>query len=126
METPSPRANDEPVYVISVAARLVGLPGWVLRVLDQEGIVVPSRTDSNRRLYSDKDIVLLNRVRHLTEERGVNIAGVKVILEMEREQAESGTPSSSSDTALSASPIALTPRSPLALLPHLDANQQDI
>ena len=75
--------NSEPVYVISVAARLAGLPCWVLRVLDQEGIVVPLRTDSNRRLYSDRDIVVLGRVRHLTEERGVNIAGVKVILEME-------------------------------------------
>jgi MerR family transcriptional regulator/heat shock protein HspR len=75
--------GNEPVYVISVAARLAGLPCWVLRVLDQEGIVVPVRTDSNRRLYSDNDIALLARVRYLTEERGVNIAGVKVILEME-------------------------------------------
>ena len=79
-----PHQEHEPVYVISVAARLAGLPCWVLRVLDQEGIVVPVRTESNRRLYSDVDIATLNRVRHLTEERGVNIAGVKVILEMER------------------------------------------
>ncbi len=70
--------------MISVAARLAGLPCWVLRVLDQEGIVVPSRTDSNRRLYSHEDIGLLAHVRQLTEERGVNIPGVKVILEMER------------------------------------------
>ena len=79
-----PHQENEPVYVISVAARLAGLPCWVLRVLDQEGIVVPVRTESNRRLYSDADIATLNRVRHLTEERGVNIAGVKVILEIER------------------------------------------
>ena len=79
--------GSEPVYVISVAARLAGLPCWVLRVLDQENVVVPVRTDSNRRLYSDNDIALLARVRYLTEERHVNIAGVKVILEMEREQA---------------------------------------
>ncbi len=78
--------GDEPVYVISVAARLAGLPCWVLRVLDQEGIVVPVRTESNRRLYSDRDIAVLARVRYLTEERGVNIAGVKVILEMEIQQ----------------------------------------
>lgn len=77
--------NNEPVYVISVAARLAGLPSWVLRVLDQEGIVTPVRTDSNRRLYSDADIATLNYVRHLTEEREVNIAGVKVILEMRQE-----------------------------------------
>lgn len=75
--------GTEPVYVISVAARLAGLPCWVLRVLDQEGIVVPVRTDSNRRLYCDNDITLLARVRYLTEDRGVNVAGVKVILEME-------------------------------------------
>jgi MerR family glutamine synthetase transcriptional repressor len=72
-----------------VAARLAGLQCWVLRVLDQEGVVVPVRTDSNRRLYSDNDIALLARVRYLMESppkgRGVNIAGIKVILEMERE-----------------------------------------
>ncbi|WP_309714350.1 MerR family transcriptional regulator [Armatimonas sp.] len=81
-----PHNENEPVYVISVAARLAGLPCWVLRVLDQEEIVVPRRTDSNRRLYSDADIVTLARVRHLTEERKVNIAGVKVILELELER----------------------------------------
>ena len=83
--------GDEPVYVISVAARLAGLPLWVLRVLDQEGVVVPSRTDSNRRLYSDNDIAKLARVRHLTEERGVNIPGVKVIFELEEKKLE-GSP----------------------------------
>jgi MerR family transcriptional regulator/heat shock protein HspR len=84
--------GDEPVYVISVAARLAGLPCWVLRVLDDEGIVVPVRTDSNRRLYSDNDLTLLARVRHLTEELGVNIRGVKVILEMEKVQREKDSP----------------------------------
>ena len=76
-------AADEPVYVISVAARLAGMQSWVLRVLDQEGVVVPGRTDSKRRLYSDNDVALLQRIRHLTDVLGVNIAGVKVILEME-------------------------------------------
>lgn len=88
----APNQPNEPVYVISVAARLAGLPLWVLRVLDQEGVVVPVRTDSNRRLYCDADIALLARVRHLTEERGVNIPGVKVILEMEREHARHTAP----------------------------------
>ena len=82
--------ENEPVYVISVAARLAGLPGWILRVLDQEGIVAPQRTESNRRLYSDADIKTLSRVRELTENRGVNVAGVKVILEMERVASEAG------------------------------------
>ncbi len=92
-----PAPSDEPVYVISVAARLANLPCWVLRVLDQEGIVTPSRTDSNRRLYSDQDLIVLARVRHLTEERGVNIAGVKVILEMEQ---GNSSPAPSSNSAL--------------------------
>ncbi len=78
--------NDEPVYVISVAARLAGLPTWFLRVLDDEGVVVPVRTDTNRRLYSDNDVARLIRVRHLTRDRKVNVDGVKVILEMERER----------------------------------------
>lgn len=78
-----PHPESEPVYVISVAARLANLPCWVLRVLDDQGIVVPVRTDSNRRLYSDADIQTLNYVRYLTEDREVNMAGVKVILEMQ-------------------------------------------
>lgn len=75
--------GDVPVYVISVAARLTGLPAWMLRLLDQEGVVIPTRTEKNRRLYSDNDLVRLERVRYLTEVKGVNMAGVKVILEME-------------------------------------------
>lgn len=74
---------DEPVYVISVAAKLAALPSWTLRVLDKQGIVSPQRTEKDRRLYSDRDIAKLARVRYLTEECGVNINGVKLILEME-------------------------------------------
>jgi MerR family transcriptional regulator/heat shock protein HspR len=88
---PDPRSEhsheelaDEPVYVISVAAKLAGLPSWTLRVLDKEGVVRPQRTAKDRRLYSDRDIARLSRVRYLTEERGVNMNGVKMILEMER------------------------------------------
>ena len=75
--------SDEPVYVISIAAKLAGLPSWTLRVLDKEGIVRPKRTLKDRRLYSDRDISLLARIRYLSEERGVNMNGVKLILEME-------------------------------------------
>jgi MerR family transcriptional regulator/heat shock protein HspR len=79
----SDEQSDEPVYVISIAAKLAGLPSWTLRVLDKEGIVRPKRTAKDRRLYSDRDISLLARIRYLTEERGVNMNGVKLILEME-------------------------------------------
>ena len=75
--------SNEPVYVISVAAKLAGLPSWTLRVYDKEGIVCPQRTEKDRRLYSDRDIAKLARVRYLTEERGVNMNGVRLILEME-------------------------------------------
>ncbi len=77
------KASEEPVYVISIAAKLAGLPSWTLRVLDKEGVVRPKRTLTDRRLYSDRDIALLARIRYLTEERGVNMNGVKLILEME-------------------------------------------
>jgi MerR family transcriptional regulator/heat shock protein HspR len=76
---------DEPVYVISIAAKLAALPSWTLRVLDKQGIVSPQRTEKDRRLYSDRDIAKLARVRYLTEECGVNINGVKLILEMEEQ-----------------------------------------
>ncbi len=75
--------SQEPLYVISVAAKLVQMPAWTLRVLDEQGIVVPARTDKNRRLYSDHDLAKLLRVRSLTEELGVNMSGVRIILELE-------------------------------------------
>ena len=101
------KQEHEPVYVVSVAARLAGLPGWVLRVLDHEGIVVPVRTDSNRRLYSDHDIAVLARVQYLMKERKVNIEGVKVILEMEREREE--TDRTDAKPAVSVTTSALPP-----------------
>ena len=88
-KAPESEVSDEPVYVISIAAKLAGLPSWTLRVLDKEGIVRPKRTAKDRRLYSDRDITLLARIRYLTEERGVNMNGVKLILEMEGVSLES-------------------------------------
>jgi len=86
---------DDPVYVISVAAKLAGLATWTLRVFDKEGIVCPKRTEKDRRLYSDRDIATLARVRYLTEERGVNMNGVKLILEMEQKARENRNASES-------------------------------
>ena len=94
--------DDEPVYVISVAAKLAGLPAWTLRVLDKEGIVRPQRTAKDRRLYSDRDIALLARVRYLTEERGVNMSGVRLILEMEAQLGRATQPPPPPDASVSA------------------------
>jgi hypothetical protein len=79
-------SSDEPLYVISVAAKLVRMPAWTLRVLDEQGIVVPRRTDKKRRLYSDRDLFRLTRVRTLTEEEGVNMNGVRLILKLEADR----------------------------------------
>jgi len=89
--------DNEPVYVISIAAKLAGLPVWTLRVLDKEAIVRPQRTAGDRRLYSDRDIARLARVRYLTEERGVNMNGVRLILEMD---GAAQTPGGQSETPL--------------------------
>ena len=74
---------DEPVYTISVAARLLGVSPQTLRVMEREGLLEPARTDANIRLYSENDLLLLQRICFLVREEGVNLAGVKLILEME-------------------------------------------
>jgi DNA-binding transcriptional MerR regulator len=74
---------DEPVYTIGVAARLLGVSPQTLRVIEREGLLEPYRTEANIRLYSENDLLLLRRIRNLISEEGVNLAGVKIILEME-------------------------------------------
>jgi MerR family transcriptional regulator/heat shock protein HspR len=74
---------DEPVYVISVVSKLVDMPTWTLRQLDKAGVVCPKRVGKKSRLYSLKDIKRLEYVHYLIEEKGVNIKGVKIIIEME-------------------------------------------
>ncbi len=74
---------DEPVYVISVASKLVDLPVWTLRQLDKSGIVSPKRAGRKNRLYSLKDIKKLEYVQYLMTEKHVNIHGVKIILQKE-------------------------------------------
>lgn len=76
----------DPVYTISVAARLLGVGPQFLRQVENEGLISPARTDSNIRLYSDEDLRLLSRIVYLCRERGVNFQGVRVILAMEDEK----------------------------------------
>ena len=74
---------DEPVYVISVVSKLVELPVWTLRALDKAGIVKPKRIGKKSRLYCLKDVKRLEYIHYLMEDKGVNIKGIKIILEME-------------------------------------------
>ncbi len=74
---------DEPVYVISVASKLVDLPVWTLRQLDKAGIVCPMRIGKKSRLYCLKDIRRLEYIHYLMEEKRVNVHGVKIIIAME-------------------------------------------
>jgi MerR family transcriptional regulator/heat shock protein HspR len=72
----------EPLFVISVAARLVEMHPQTLRKYEREGLIAPSRTTGNLRLYSDRDIERLRQVKYLVEERGLNLAGVQLALDL--------------------------------------------
>jgi len=72
----------EPRYVISVAARLTGTTPHTLRAYEEAGLIRPARTEGNIRLYSDSDIELLRHIGSIAQ-RGVNLAGIRVILDME-------------------------------------------
>ncbi len=74
--------EDEPCYVISVAARMVSLHPQTLRYYDRIGLIKPSRTVGRTRLYSQRDIETLRKIVRLTDDLGVNLAGVEVILNM--------------------------------------------
>ena len=75
---------SEPLFVISVAARLLEMHPQTLRKYEREGLIAPSRTSGNLRLYSDGDIERLRQVKYLVEERGLNLAGVQLALELTR------------------------------------------
>ena len=74
--------QGEPVFVISVAARLLEMHPQTLRKYEREGLILPSRTDGNLRLYSDRDIERLRQVKYLVEECGLNLAGVQLALQL--------------------------------------------
>jgi MerR family transcriptional regulator/heat shock protein HspR len=76
------RENQEPRYVISVAAKILGIQTHTLRYYERVGIVEPSRSRGNIRLYSEEDLEQLRHVKSLIEELGVNLAGAEVILRM--------------------------------------------
>ena len=79
----SDRDPTRPVYVISVAATLVSAHPRTLRIYEDEGLLCPARTPTNIRLYSENDIRRILWIRHLTRERGVNLAGIRILFELE-------------------------------------------
>jgi MerR family transcriptional regulator/heat shock protein HspR len=76
-------AEDAPVFVISVAAELAGMHAQTLRQYDRLGLVSPGRTPGGGRRYSPRDVALLREVQRLSQEDGVNLAGIKRIIDLE-------------------------------------------
>jgi MerR family transcriptional regulator/heat shock protein HspR len=79
------RDEGRAVYIISVAAELAGVHPQTLRIYERKGLVRPQRTQGNTRRYSDRDIELLRQIQDLTQDRGINLAGVKMVIEMQAE-----------------------------------------
>jgi DNA-binding transcriptional MerR regulator len=78
-----PRDPGRPVYVISVAASIVSVHPRTLRIYEDAGLVCPARTPTNIRLYSENDIRRVTWIRHLTQNLGVNLAGVRILFALE-------------------------------------------
>jgi MerR family transcriptional regulator/heat shock protein HspR len=77
--------DERPRYMISVAAELVGMHPQTLRMYEQKGLVNPTRTAGNTRIYSDADVARLQLIQRLTTELGLNLAGVERVLHLEDE-----------------------------------------
>ena len=80
--------NTEPRYVISVAANILGIQTHTLRYYERLGVIEPHRSRGNIRLYSERDIALLRRVKTLVDDMGINLAGAEVILRMVQRTSE--------------------------------------
>ena len=78
-----PLDPTRPVYVISVAASILSVHPRTLRIYEEEGLVCPARTPTNIRLYSENDVRRIMWIRHLTQNLGVNLAGVRILFELE-------------------------------------------
>jgi len=76
--------EEEPCYVISVAARMVGMHAQTLRYYERMGIIAPSRSQGRIRLYSQADIARLRQIQRLINDLGVNLAGAEVILRLNK------------------------------------------
>jgi MerR family transcriptional regulator/heat shock protein HspR len=77
--------DDRPRYMISIAADLVGMHPQTLRIYESKGLIRPKRTAGNTRLYSEADLERLRLIQQLTNELGLNLAGVEQVLRLEDE-----------------------------------------
>jgi MerR family transcriptional regulator, heat shock protein HspR len=85
MSNPYELSDDMPVYVISVAAQLSGMHPQTLRAYDKIGLVRPGRSQGRGRRYSMRDILALREIQRLSQEEGINLNGIKLILDQLRE-----------------------------------------
>ena len=85
MSTPYELSDDMPVYVISVAANLSGMHPQTLRGYEKVGLVTPRRTAGGGRRYSMRDILALREIQRLSQEEGINLSGIKRIMDLEQE-----------------------------------------
>lgn len=88
MSSPYEMSDDMPVYVISVAATLSGMHPQTLRGYERVGLVIPRRTAAGGRRYSMRDILALREVQRLSQDEKVNLEGIKRILDLQRELAQ--------------------------------------
>ena len=85
MNSPFEQSDDLPVYVISVAAELSGMHPQTLREYERRGLVSPGRSAGRGRRYSMRDILALREIQRLSQDEGVNLSGIKLILDQHRE-----------------------------------------
>jgi MerR family transcriptional regulator, heat shock protein HspR len=89
MSNPYELSDDMPVYVISVAAQLSDMHPQTLRAYDRLGLVSPGRSQGRGRRYSMRDILALREIQRLSQEEGVNLSGIKLLLDQHRELEQS-------------------------------------
>ena len=79
------QGSDRAVYVISVVADLAGMHPQTLRMYERKGLIEPKRTAGNSRRYSERDVQRLRRIQQLTQDFGLNLSGVRLVMELERQ-----------------------------------------
>jgi MerR family transcriptional regulator, heat shock protein HspR len=107
-----PRAKSKAAYMISVVAEQYDIHPQTLRLYEREGLLKPSRSDGNTRLYTPEDLERLEVILHLTRDLGVNLAGVDIILNMREKMGEMQSQIQEFVATLNRELVARTPRFP--------------